>query len=52
MLVENGGQGSGVAAPIFRRIIEQWYDLRVLDWPRDWGDPDIFEFVDEDAIGP
>lgn len=51
ILVENGGQGSTVASPIFRRIVERWYDLSVFRWPLDWGDPEIFEFVTEDGIG-
>jgi penicillin-binding protein 2 len=45
VMVENGGQGSGVAAPIFRRIIERYYGLPELNWPPDWSDPDLFEFV-------
>jgi penicillin-binding protein 2 len=47
VMIENGGQGSGVAAPIFRRIIERWYDTRVLDYPPDWFDPELFEFVED-----
>ena len=46
-MVENGGQGSGVASPIFRRIVERWYNLDVLDYPPDWFDVDLFEFVDD-----
>jgi len=48
IMVENGGQGSGVAAPIFRRIVERWYGLPVLDYPPDWGDPELFEFVEDE----
>ncbi|MBN1310621.1 MAG: hypothetical protein JXB30_04310 [Anaerolineae bacterium] len=45
VMIENGGNGSTVAAPIFRRIIERWYDLPELPWPDDWGNPEEFEFV-------
>lgn len=48
VMIENGGNGSTVAAPIFRRIIERWYDLPELKWPDDWGDPEEFNFVKED----
>lgn len=50
VMVENGGQGSSVAAPIFRRIIERWYNLSVLPYPDDWADPELFDFV-TDEIG-
>ncbi len=44
VMVENGGEGSVVAAPIFRRIVEKWYNLRVLPYPPDWGNPDTFSY--------
>jgi penicillin-binding protein 2 len=47
IMVENGGQGSTIASPIFRRIIEKWYDLPVFHYPDDWFDPELFEFVEE-----
>ena len=45
VVVENGGQGSTVASPIFRRIVEEWYNLHVFHWPDDWLDPELYEFV-------
>lgn len=48
VMIENGGNGSTVAAPIFRRIIERWYGLPELKWPSDWGNPDDFNFATED----
>ena len=47
IMVENGTAGSGVAAPIFRRIVERWYNLDVLDYPPDWFDPELFQFAEE-----
>jgi penicillin-binding protein 2 len=45
IMVENGGQGSTIASPIFRRIVEMWYGLRVFGWPEDWLDPELYEEV-------
>ncbi len=50
VMVENGGQGSGVAAPIFRRVLEEWYGVRVAPFPNDWYDPELFDFVDNDGV--
>lgn len=47
VMIESGGQGSGVAAPIFRRIIEKFFNVRVADYPADWYDPSLFQFTDE-----
>jgi penicillin-binding protein 2 len=48
VMIENGGNGSTVAAPIFRRIVERYYGLPELKWPTDWGNPDEFNFATED----
>lgn len=32
VIVEKGGEGSGVAAPIVRRIVEYYYDLPINPW--------------------
>lgn len=36
VMIENGGEGSAVAAPIFRRVIEQYYHLSPIT-PYPWG---------------
>lgn len=51
VMVENGGEGSVVAAPIFRRVVEQYMNQRVTDWPSDWFDPTKFYFVDNTIGG-
>jgi penicillin-binding protein 2 len=39
--VERSREGSEVAAPIVRRIIESYYGLEVAPWPGDWYGPYI-----------
>jgi penicillin-binding protein 2 len=51
VMVENGGEGSVVSAPIFRRVVELYYNQRVTDWPSDWFDPDKFYFVKNNIGG-
>jgi len=51
VMVENGGEGSVVAAPIFRRVVEQYYNQHVTDWPSDWFDPNQFYFVKNNIGG-
>ena len=36
VIVEHGGEGSWVAAPIVRRIVEEYYGAPVAPYPRDW----------------
>ena len=50
VMVENGGQGSSVAAPIWRRIVERYFGLNEAPWPNDWSDPEIFDFVEGDGV--
>jgi penicillin-binding protein 2 len=45
VVVENGGVGAIIAAPIFRRILEQWYGLLTTDYPTDWRDQTQYEFI-------
>jgi penicillin-binding protein 2 len=50
VMVENGGEGSVVAAPIWRRIVERYYNVSFKDWPPPWFDPTQFDFV-KNTIG-
>ncbi len=36
VVVEHSNEGSVVAAPIVRRIVEQYYDLPITPWPDFW----------------
>lgn len=38
VVVDRGGQGSYIAAPIVRRIVESYYSLNVAPWPAWYGD--------------